>query len=560
MVEQNREYLPVGIDNFKELIEKNYYFVDKSLLIKELLDSRAKATLIARPRRFGKTLNMSMLRYFFEKSERPQRHLFDGLEIARHADCMAEQGRYPVIFLSFRDVKEGNWQESFPNVKEIIATEFERQRAVLEGEALGPVQRRNFEKILDGTAEPALYRASLKILSACLHSYHGVPPIILIDEYDAPIHAAFECRYYDDALRFMRNFLSGGFKDNPHLTFGVLTGILRIAKESIFSGLNNLEVRTLLQPAYGDKFGFLEEEVAAALSHFGLSKNLTDVRDWYDGYQSGDHKIYNPWSIINLLKNRGQLQAYWVNTSDNALIKNLLRRCTPAVQEDLEKLVQGGRVTKAINENIVMPEIGENEELLWSFLLLSGYLTFANHKRDGRRWSAELYIPNQEVIAVYESSFQKWFVDTGHVHSYQNMLEGLVRGDAAQFKESFERFARESLSYFDVQGDEPERFYHALVLGMLASLTQTHRVRSNHESGWGRYDVMIIPQDPTKPGSIIEFKVAREKETLESAGEDALNQLREQAYTTELRALGITKILEVGIAFKGKQVLVLIGS
>ena len=391
-----------------------------------------------------------------------------------------------------------------------------------------------------------------------MHKHYQKRPIILIDEYDAPIHAGYLNDYYKEIIGFMRGFLGGGLKGNNSAEFAVMTGILRVAKESIFSGINNLEVCTLLRKDYDDKFGFLEDEVAAMLTHFELKNQINDVRDWYDGYQSGKYRIYNSWSIINLVKNRGELEPYWVNTSDNALIKDLLKRCTPEMKEELEIIVAGGTVTKPIQENIIMPDIGKNDAILWNFLLFCGYLTFENYRREERAWVAELHVPNEEVLVSYETSFLNWFSDSSSIRDYTNMLEHLTEGQPVPFQKSFERFCRETLSYFDVKGDETVWFYHALVLGMLASLSKTHEVRSNRESGYGRYDVMLIPKDRSKFGIIIEFKSIDEG-TLETAAKNALKQLDEQGYEMELQALGITKILKVGVAFKGKESLVLVG-
>ncbi|MCL5436264.1 MAG: ATP-binding protein [Candidatus Dependentiae bacterium] len=562
MAERKKKYISVGIDNFEQLITGDYYFVDKSPLIKEILDSRAKVTLLPRPRRFGKTLNMSMLHCFFEKrpEQNSRRPLFHGLKIEEHPDCMEHQGKYPVIWLTFKDVKMETWLPCYEKICKVIGTEFTRHFGVIKP-ILSGVELQRVEAIIAGTASQALYEDALLDLSGYLVRAYGAKVIILIDEYDAPIHAGYLKGYYQEIIGFMRGFLGAGLKGNDALNLGVMTGILRVAKESIFSGINNLEVRTLLQDAYSDKFGFLEDEVKAILTYFGLETQIAEVRYWYDGYQSGPRKVYNPWSIINLVKNRGEIQPYWVNTSDNTLIKDMLRRSTPEMKEDLEVIIKGGAVTKPIQENIIMPDIEKSDEALWNFLVFSGYLTFEHYRREVRTWFAELRVPNEEVLIAYETSFKNWFDEGAGVRNYILMLEGLIAGDPIQFKKTFERFSRETLSYFDVQGDTPENFYHALVLGMLASLMQTHQVRSNRESGYGRYDVMVIPNDRSRPAAVIEFKAVEqdEKETIESAAQDALNQLEHRQYEIELRAMGLTKILKLGIAFKGKQSLVLVG-
>ena len=558
-MEQKKKYISIGIDDFKQLIEGNYYFADKSLLIKELLDSKAAVTLIPRPRRFGKTLNLSMIRYFFEKSTDSRRHLFNGLKIEQHPDCMQEQGKYPIIWLTFKDVKTLKWEDCYRLIRKQISSEFERHIGIVE--LLSDTEKELFERIRQGRGDLADFMRSLIDLATYLERAHKTRVIILIDEYDAPIHAGYLNGYYDEVVSFMRVFMGAGLKGNTALNFGVMTGILRVAKESIFSGLNNLEVCTLIRKDYDDKFGFLEDEVKAMLSHFGLENHLDEVRQWYNGYQSGNYKVYNPWSIINLVKNGGEIQAYWVNTSDNALIKNLLKQCSPEMKEELEILMQGGSVKKLIQENIVMPEIERNDEVLWNFLLFCGYLTFENYQREDRSIFANFKIPNQEVLLSYETSFRNWFIESSGVRDYQRMLESLVEGHAEEFQDFFINLTKTTLSTFDVHKNEPEQFYHALVLGMLSSLSSSHEVRSNRESGWGRYDVMLIPKDRSKLGVILEFKKVQtqKKETLESAAQNALKQIEEKQYAIELQALGISRVIKVGISFAGKESFVLVG-
>lgn len=579
--QEKKKQIPIGIDDFEKLIKGDYYFADKSLLIKEFLESGAEVTLIPRPRRFGKTLNLSMMRYFFEKvvaektarpeerearleglvrAENSRRHLFNGLKIEQYSDCMAHQGKYPIIWLTFKDVKTSNWKECYEKICEIISVEFKRHFDAIKP-FLDALEVMRIQEIIAGNASRVVYENSLLNLSIYLERAYKARVMIFIDEYDAPMHAGYLNGYYKEVADFMRGFMSAGLKGNNALCYGLLTGILRIAKESIFSGVNNLRVCTLLQDSYAKHFGLLEDEVIAMLSYFGLKNNLDEVRQWYDGYQSGEYKVYNPWSIINLVDNKGKLLAYWVNTSDNALIKELLRTSSPSMKEDLEVIIKGGKVTKVLQENIVMTDLDANDEALWNFLLFCGYLTFENNRLEGRSRIAELSVPNEEVMEVYETSFKKWFESSVNKGEFQQMLDYLVEGRLENFKKIFERFSFSTLSYFDVQGDKPELFYHALVLGMLASLSQTHEVRSNRESGYGRYDVMFIPKNRTKPGIVLEFKAvdSYEKETLELAARHALEQIENNKYEAELRALGLQKILKLGIAFKGKKSLVLIG-
>src|SRR3989339_2084203 len=459
MAEAKKKYISVGIDDFSELINENYYFIDKSLLIKEILDSKAKVTLLPRPRRFGKTLNMSMLQGFFEKTNptKPRRQLFNGLKIEQHADCMEHQGRYPVIWLTFKDVKTDRWEVCYEKIRKVISAEFKRHFDAIRG-FLSKQELRQVQDIIAETASQASYENSLMDLSRYLECAYKAKVVILIDEYDAPIHAAYLNGYYNEVIGFMRGFLGAGLKGNNALNFGVLTGILRVAKESIFSGINNLRVCTLIQDSYANQFGFLEDEVRAMLTYFELENKLDEVRRWYNGYQSGSYKVYNPWSIINLAGNKGVIQAYWVNTSDNALIKDLLKRCTPEMKEDLEVIVKGGRVTKPIQENIIMTDIEKNDEVLWNFLVFSGYLTFENYRLVVDTNYAELLIPNVEVGTTYKTSFRAWFAEGSGMRNYTKMLESLVAGEMEPFQDYFMKFTRDTLSIFDVHGDEPERF------------------------------------------------------------------------------------------------------
>lgn len=410
-----RKKLPVGTSDFAQLIEQNYYFIDKSLFIKELLDSGARVTLLPRPRRFGKTVNMSMLQHFFKKTEQPNLHLFKDLKIADYPECMAHQGKYPVIFLTFKDIKDTSWTACEKSIKKLVAEEFTRHAQLLQSGKLTPFEQEKFIEVSRMADEDIFYSAALKDLSAYLHRVYGKRPLILIDEYDAPIHAAVEHNYYDNVVNFMRGFLSGGLKDNSNLEFGILTGILRIAKESIFSGLNNLFVSTLLDNKYSDKFGLLEHEVKELLTAYGLENTMSDVRAWYDGYQSGPHKIYNPWSIINFVYKEGVFKPYWVNTSGNALLRQIIQQSEPYVKEDFEQIMRGIPLTKTIDENVVMPEIFTNEAAAWNLLLMSGYLTFENYRPDPNfegSHIAELKIPNTEISWTYRSQILSWFQDS----------------------------------------------------------------------------------------------------------------------------------------------------
>jgi len=554
-----KKKLPVGLSDFEEIISEKYYFVDKTLLIKELLDSKAKATLLPRPRRFGKTVNMTMIRHFFEKTEQSKQALFEDLKILQHAECMAKQGQYPVIFLTFKDIKHNDWAACQLTLKMVINAEFVRHDYLLDSVALSESQKKDFSAIIGGSADLTIYQNSLKALSELLFKHHGRKPIILIDEYDTPIIAGHVNKYYKEIVSFMRGFLGGGLKDNNSLEFSVLTGILRVAKESIFSGLNNLEVATIISAAYADKFGLTEEEVLQIVGYYESESRIDEIRAWYDGYQTGGgFNIYNPWSIINFFKSDEVFKAYWVNTSDNAIIRDLIESGSPDLKKDIEVLLAGGTIEKYINESIVFDSIYTQADAVWSFLLFSGYLSFNEVYLKNDMDYATLRLPNTEVRSFYRVVVLDWIKKRGNFSTYEYMLKSLVAGDVSMFKKIFYDFVLASFSYFDASGTAPEQVYHAFVLGMLVSLNSTHQVRSNRESGYGRYDVMVIPHDKSQCGIIIEFKKidVHEKETLEQAAAAALKQIEEKQYASELRALGVKNIVKLGIAFDGKKVFV----
>ncbi len=553
-----KKALPIGVDDFKEIVTRNYYYVDKSLFIKEVLDNQAKATLIPRPRRFGKTLNISMLKYFFEKAENPHIQLFDNLAIAKHHDMMAHQGQYPVIFFTLKFIDSLVWDECLDKLKLVISEEYRRHQYLLDSLLLDKIQKNDFEMIINRQANKIQYEVSLKNLIIYLANYHQKSPIVLIDEYDVPIHAGFRNDYFINIVSFMKSFLGDGLKDNKKLGFAVITGALRVARESIFTGLNNLKVCTFLSDSYADKFGLLENEVIAMLAYYDLTTHIDEVRTWYNGYTSGPVNVYNPWSIVNLADNKGKLQPYWINTSNNDIIKNLITEGDSGIEEDIEALIKRKPITKEICENIVYADIKKNTKVLWNFLFFSGYLTFKNSRLIDRTPSADFLIPNEEVLYFFESTILSWIQEKAGPQEYNHMLKSLVTGDIATFRKLFTTFVLTSFSYFDITGNKPERFYHAFVLGMLVSLASSYEIRSNRESGYGRYDVMLIPHDTKKPGIVIEFKTVDtyENETLEQAASDALKQIDVQNYAQEITAHGISKVVAIGIAFSGKNVMI----
>lgn len=555
--------LPIGISGFRKLRQRNYHYIDKTLFVREVLDAPEEVLLIPRPRRFGKTLNLSMLRYFFEKSEQDRTSLFDGLAI-RDDDCFDEhQGKYPVIWLTFKDVKARNWDNLYKGLRNLISREIERHSHSLKREGITATARNFLESVADGRASERDYEETLLILSEQLRRLHGEPVVILIDEYDTPIHAGHTYGYYDDVISFMRNFLSAGLKDNPHLFKGVLTGILRVAKESIFSGLNNPGVYTLLDREFNAAFGFTEDEVTELLADYGLSESFDEVSHWYNGYLFGKRVIYNPWSVLNYISRKeDKARPWWVNTADTGIIENLATRGGRELREELGCLIEGGGIRKPVYDSIVMRDLDTQDDLVWSLLLFSGYLKSVGPAE--RRKFRKLEIPNEEVRIAYEDMIERWFADKIRPNRLEEMLAALETGDVKQFERSLRLIVTRIMSYHDLAG-EPEKVYHALVLGMLVWLSHTYHIRSNRESGLGRYDLMLRPKDPGKQGIIIEFKrledeeekdgekKKKKKKTPEDAVREALRQIAEKGYTEELEAAGIRKILRLAIVFRGKE-------
>lgn len=547
--------LPIGISDFKEMIDEGFAYVDKTLFIEELGEKKAKVVLIPRLRRFGKTLNLSMLRYFFEKQEQDTSYLFQDLKIWKNEKYRALQGQFPVIFITLKDVKHPSWEQTLESFREIMAAEFRRHSYLLT--ILTATEKEDYARILRREDGETLIEKSLLLLSEWLYRYYNKRVILLIDEYDTPAHAAYVGNYYDRLINFLRNWLSAGLKDNSYLEQGVLTGILRIAKESIFSGLNNISTFTILHEPFSDKFGWLESEVQELLSHYGLSEHLPEIRRWYNGYRIGSStNIYNPWSVLNCIANQGALAPYWVNTSENSLMKQLIAQGTDEFKADIEQLLKGEAIEQEINDSIAFPQLQQNPNTIWSLLLYCGYLTLDRAPAYGS--PCLLRIPNVEVSELYRSMILDWFNQSIHKHKYHLLLNSLVSGDIDTFSQLFQEFMLSSVSVFDVPQEDSEKIYHGFILGMLIGLSDRYEVKSNRESGLGRYDVMLIPKNPSHLGIVMEFKkLGRfEKTTLEAAVESALNQIETKHYSQELLDRGVQRILFLGFAFEGKEVLI----
>jgi len=546
--------LPLGISDYKQIIEENYYYVDKTLLIKELLDIRAGVMLLPRPRRFGKTLNLSMLRYFFEKTDKDTTHLFTSTAIWQYEEYRKFQGQYPVISVTFKDVKEKTWDSAYNKMTEIIAQEFERHRYLLENLPENVAQ--DYKRIMTQTANQTKFEGSLSFLSRLLHEYYNKRVIILIDEYDTPVTAAYNENYYTEMIGFMRSLLTSALKDSKVLELSVVTGIYRVAKESIFSGLNNLTVGSVMSYFIEDKFGFTQSEVKQLLKDQKLSDKLDDVRQWYNGYMFGNATVYNPWSIVQCAFERGLLKSYWLNTSDNKLIQKLLERAPDDVKSQFELLLMGQSVNREVSEAIIFPGIENDERAIWSLLLFSGYLTYTQQQLTDAITTCDLIIPNKEVKVLYTSFIRDVMQKALTQKNVTILLKALAEGDVKTFAQLLQHFVVDTMSSFDFSDSEPEKSYHLFILGLLVYLHDTHEIKSNRESGYGRYDIMIIPRAPNKLATVIEFKKVEGKEKLETACQRALDQIKNKEYVSELRSRGIKKIQLLGIAFKGKKLLV----
>ena len=572
----------VGESNFKNIITGNFYYVDKSLFIKEIIDRGNRVILIPRPRRFGKTLNMSMLKYFYDccPEDLPRfpsistsdtdskpvtpgnnyKDLFASLAIANAGPQYLEKmGKHPVIFLTFKNIKEPDWETCLDKIKSLINKEYLKHDYLLSGNWLKHTEQDFFKKIIGLKGTLGDYENSLEYLLFFLSRYYGEKAVILIDEYDAPIHAGFNNDYYKEIIGFMRNFLCAGLKDTgEYLEKGVITGIMSIAQESIFSGLNNPGVFTLLSEEFNDKFGFTEKEVEFMLMDFDVRDRYEEIQRWYNGYNFGGCIIYNPWSITNFLDSRGkQFKPYWINTSDNEIAENLLSKGGKELKEEIEQLLRGENIEKAIEENIVLKDIYLRENLLWSFLLMGGYLkqTFQRVDEAGGKIYYLLTIPNKEVRVTYTLIVENYFTSKIENRRLEIMLKALVEGDILIFEEMLQKVVSAVFSYHDFS-DEPEKVYHALVAGLLTWISNTHEIRSNRESGYGRYDIMIIPRDVSLWGYIMEFKKTRKNESVKSAAKSALKQIEEKNYEMELVQRGIKNIKKLAIVFKGKNVAV----
>ena len=548
-----KKAVPVGIEDFKELIQEGYYYIDKTLLIDEMLMNRSKVTLFTRPRRFGKTLNMSMLKYFFDvKDKEENKKLFENLKIY-NSEYMSEQGKYPVIFVSLKDLKEDTWEECLESIKDIMYKIFNEYSFLRE--KLNIVEKRQFDKIWEITGNERNFKTSLLDLSNYLNKYYGEKVIILIDEYDAPIINAFDKGYYNEAINFFQTFYSSALKTNNSLKYGIFTGITRIIKEGIFSGLNNLKVDTILNKKYSEYFGLLESEVLEMLDYFGMKYKIEEVKEWYDGYIFGESEVYNPWSIVNYIDN-GEIKAYWANVSGNTLLENMLDHAGENVYDDLKRFTNGESIEKYISDGTTIKSLLNNDDEIWQLLLYSGYLTKDEKQKEIDVTSEytdvyNLRIPNKEIRKYFGNMFLNRFFGTEVKTNI--LIKALENGDIKKFEKTLGEIMINMLSHFDLD-KEMEKIYQVFMIGLVGFLMGKYEIISNDESGYGRYDLAMIPIKSNEKAYLMEFKISKTKKGMEERAQKALKQIDEKKYDTKLKARGVKNILKIGIAFHGKEV------
>lgn len=548
-----RKPLPIGVSDYKDACT-DYYYVDKTMMLKDFMDERPKVSLFTRPRRFGKTLNMDMFRTYFEKADADTSIYFRDKKIWKCGDrYRSQQGKYPVVFLSFKDIKYATWEETYQAIKQLIAQEFRRHNLLAASNTLSDYERNDFQKLAIGAGSEVDYQMSLQTLTLLLHKHFGIAPIIIIDEYDTPIQQGHNSGFYDTVINFMRNLFSGGLKDNPHLSYGFLTGILRVAKESIFSGLNNLKVNSILDERYSEYFGFTSAEVREMAKYYGKLNKYLEIRDWYDGYRFGNTEIYNPWSVIGYFSNNCKPRAYWQSTGSNDIIREVLASATPEIMERLELLMKGQSFVTHVDTSVIYPQIQSDPSSIYSFLLVAGYLKAVRCDQSiGEDYMCEVAIPNKEISYVYSKEILSQFDSIIPRSASTALQEAIFQFDTVALQNTLENFLLQAISFHDAAN---EAFYHGLVLGMCAAMDGSYRITSNRESGEGRYDIQMMPLQAGLPGVIIELKAGRacSEEQLENLAQEALSQINNRRYSVEMHALGISDIIKIGVAFCGKN-------
>ncbi len=545
---------PVGITSYKE-VSKECYYVDKTLLIKDIIDDHSKVFLFTRPRRFGKTLAMDMVRTYFEISDMDTSVYFSDKNIWSEGEVYKDyQGKYPVIFLSFKDAHQSDWEDMYNSLCFTVKEEFLRHIELLSSNAITEYDKRYFSNIMDDNATMTDYQFALGKLSSMLATHYSSKVIIIIDEYDTPIQQGHLNGYYDKVIGFMRNLLSAALKDNDNLEFGILTGILRIAKESLFSGLNNLVVNTILDEKYSSYFGFTSDDVSEMAAYYGMKEKLPEIKEWYDGYLFGSNEIYNPWSVISYINNNCKPKAFWSRTSGNEIIGQLIHNADSEIYENLTLLLQGKEIQSIIDTDIIYPEINGNSDTIYSFLLVSGYLRVTriiSELNDNPICSVT--IPNREIRSIFQKEILDQYTSLFTGSILRNFESALRTGNTKNFTDTLQKYLLQSASSFDTA---QENFFHGTVFGMLAIMSDSYYISSNIESGDGRLDVQLEPKDKTQTGYIIEFKAGKNlsEKQLDSLANDAIAQIHNNKYFTNMKYHGIKKIGLFGIAFSGKHV------
>ena len=552
--------LPIGTDDFKKLITNGYYYVDKTIFVKELLDKKGEVNLFTRPRRFGKTLNLSMLRYFFEDTGNAQmnaqnRKLFEGMEIMQEGKrYTGEMTSYPVIQLSLKSAKQPTWELAYAMLRRQIAAEFERHQYIAD--SLPDYDADRYRKITSNTGDIVDFIDALAFLSKCLHLYHQQPVILLIDEYDVPLENAYFRGFYTQMVDFIRSLFESALKTNPSLNFAVITGCLRITKESIFTGLNNLEIISVLTKDYSQYFGFTPQDVGELLEYYHLSEKEDCIRQWYDGYLFGDTEIYNPWSIINYVKalladKEEPPRPYWSNTSSNNIIRSLVERSDLSVKAEIEDLIEGKNIEKPVHEDITYEDIYQSIDNLWNFLFFTGYLKKSGQRVIDHQIYITLSIPNVEIRQIYKTKVMGWFQDIIEQKDMSVLYRSILEGNAEKFQKILTRNLQDTISFYD----NVEAFYHGFMIGILGKL-KTYIIKSNREGGDGRFDILLRSLDISRPIIIMELKAAKTYRMLEKEAEDALTQIQKMSYDREFVEEGYETSIRYGIAFYKKNCMI----
>lgn len=557
LLTNGKKRIPIGYEDFKQLIDSGFYYVDKSMLIYELLHSGGQNNLITRPRRFGKTLNFSMLKYFFDINEKDNAYLFDGLKISEHYEELAMyRNTHPVITLSLKCAKQGDYREALRGLKYEIQRQFINNKFILDSDKLADEYKDEYKKILS-MDEDAVWSNSIQLLSICLKQYYGTKTIILIDEYDVPLEDAYFSGYYDEMVRFIRSLFESALKTNSALEFSVITGCLRISKESIFTGLNNLAVNSILSNKYSESFGFVQYEVDELMKYYNIEEKSQLMKKWYDGYLFGKSEVYNPWSVLNQVKEWSEDKdisaiPWWTNTSSNNIIRTLVSQADNETKDIIENLIHGGSVETVLKETVTYGDLTENNENIWSFLFFTGYLKIKEIVKTGEVIGEptiySLVIPNLEIKSCYTDIIIQYFEIYKKAINKDNLYKALLGRNAQDFAEQITDLLRKTISYYN----STESFYHGLISGLLSGNVY-YKVESNRENGDGRSDLVLYQQDVAQNAVILEFKVCGKNETADEAAKRALKQINDRDYASKAREDGYKNIIKYGVAFKGKM-------